>query len=52
MHERGQEPVDEHQLLLRTRAHGPLPWRGRELGLVSYVPRRARLGDEFSDHLG
>jgi hypothetical protein len=51
MHERGEEPVDEHQLVLRARAHSPLPWPGRKLGLLSGVPQRAYLCDEFNDHL-
>lgn len=52
MHERGQEPVDEHQPMLRARAHRPLPWPGRELDLVPFMPQRPHLRDEFSDHLG
>jgi hypothetical protein len=48
MHERGQETVDEHQLMLRAGAHRPLPWPGRELGLVPLVPQRAYLRNEFS----
>jgi hypothetical protein len=51
MHERGQEPVDEHQPVLRTRAHSPLPRPGRELGLVSLVPQRPYRSDDFSDHV-
>lgn len=50
MYERGQETVDEHQLMLRAGAHRPLPWPGRELGLVPLVPQRAYLGNEFSNH--
>lgn len=52
MHERGQEPVDEDQPVLRTCAHGPLPRPGRESGLKPLVPQQAYLGDEFSDHNG
>ncbi|MFJ3229341.1 hypothetical protein ACIPJS_39385 [Streptomyces sp. NPDC086783] len=51
MHERGQEPVDEHQPMFRVGAHRPLPWSGRELGLVPLVPQRAYLGNEFSNHV-
>ncbi len=50
MHERGQETVDEHQPVLRAGAHCPLPWPGRELGLVPLVPQRSYLGNEFSNH--
>lgn len=49
MHERGQETVDEHQLMLRAGAHCPLPWPGRELGLVPLVPQRTYLSNEFSN---
>lgn len=52
VHERGQEPIDEHQPVLRTRAHSALPRPGRKLGLVPFVPQRAQLCDEFSDHVG
>jgi hypothetical protein len=52
VHERGQKPVDEHQPVLRTRADGPLPRPGRKLGLVPFVPQRAQLCNEFSDHVG
>ena len=38
--ERGQEPVDKHQPVLRTRAHSPLPRPGRKPGLVPVVPQR------------
>jgi hypothetical protein len=51
MHERRQEPVDEHQPVLRTRAHRPLPRPGRELGLVSLMPQRPYLSDEFSGYV-
>lgn len=50
MHERDQETVDEHQLVLRAGAHRPLPWPERELGLVPLVPQRAYLSNEFSNH--
>lgn len=52
MHERGQEPVDEHQPVLPAGAHGPLPRPGHELGVVPFMPQRAHLGSEFSDHVG
>ncbi|BDM70098.1 hypothetical protein HEK616_35850 [Streptomyces nigrescens] len=51
LHERGQKPVDEHQLVLRARSHSPLPWPGCELALVPFVPQRAYRGDEFRDHI-
>jgi hypothetical protein len=52
MHEGGQEPVDEDQPVLRAGAHGPFPRPGRKPGLVSFMPQRAQLINEFSDHLG
>ena len=52
VHERGQEPVDEHQPVLRTRAHSTLPRPGPKLGLVPFVPQRAKFSHEFSDHVG
>ncbi|MGV9248977.1 hypothetical protein [Streptomyces sp. NPDC003710] len=51
VHERGQEPVDEDQPVLRTGAHGPLPWPGCEHGLVPFMPQRNYFGDWFSDHI-
>jgi hypothetical protein len=51
VHKHGQKPVYEHQPVLRTRAHGPLPRPGRKLDLVPFVPQRAQLCDEFSDHV-
>jgi hypothetical protein len=52
MDEGGQEPVDEHEPVLRTGAHSTLPRPRGQLGLVTLMPQRANLGDEFSDHLG
>ncbi|MDH6229249.1 hypothetical protein M2169_006305 [Streptomyces sp. MJP52] len=52
MRERRQEPVDEHQPVLRTRAHSSLPRPGRTSGPVPLMPRRTRLGHELSDHIG
>lgn len=52
VHERGQKPVDEHQPVLRSGAHSALPRTGRKLGLVPFVPQRAELCDQFSDHVG
>jgi hypothetical protein len=52
VHERGQEPIDEHQLVLRTRAHSPLPRPGRKSGLMPFMPQRTQLSHEFSDHVG
>lgn len=52
MDEGGQEPVDEHEPVLRTGAHSTLPRPRGQLGLVTLMPRRAQLGDEFSDHIG
>jgi hypothetical protein len=47
-----QQPVDEHQLVLRTSTYGLLPLAGGKSGLVSLTPQRADLSDEFSDHIG
>ncbi len=52
LHEGGQEPVDEHQPVLRHRAHSTLPRPGRNPGLVPFMPQRADLKPEFSDHVG
>lgn len=52
MDERGQEPVNEDQPVLRAGAHSPLPWPGGKLGLVPRMPQRANLGNEFGDHIG
>ncbi|WP_260470748.1 hypothetical protein [Streptomyces sp. RP5T] len=52
MDQGGQQPVDEHQLVLRTSTYGPLPLPGDEPGLLALVPQRANLSDEFSDHIG
>jgi hypothetical protein len=51
MHERGREPVDEHQPVLRARAHRQPPRPGRELGLVPLMPQRSHLSYKFSDHI-
>ena len=48
----GQEPVDEDQPVLRHRAHSTLPRPGRKPGLVPFMPQRADLTPEFSDHVG
>ena len=52
VHQRGQEPVDEHHLVLRTSAHGTLPLPGRKFGLVPLMPQRAHLSNKFSNHSG
>jgi hypothetical protein len=46
-----QQPVDEHQLVLRTSACGPLPLPGGETGLMAHVPQPADLSNESSDHI-
>lgn len=51
MDENGQEPVDEHEPVLRTGAHCPPPRPGGKPGLVTLLPQRAHFGDEFSDHI-
>ncbi|WP_328688025.1 hypothetical protein OHA74_53605 [Streptomyces phaeochromogenes] len=52
MHQGGQQPVDEHQLVLRAGTYGPLPLPGGEPGLMALMPQRADPSDEFSDHIG
>ncbi|MDX3427306.1 hypothetical protein PV440_42585, partial [Streptomyces sp. ME02-6985-2c] len=52
MDERGQEPVDEHQPVLRAGAHGPLPRSSGKFRLVTLLPQRTDLLDEFSNHSG
>lgn len=52
VHERGQEPVDEHHLVLRTSAHGTLPRPGRKPRLVPLMPQRPHFSNEFSNHSG
>lgn len=51
VHEGGQEPVDEHQPVLRACAHSPFPRPGSEPGLVTLVPQRADFRYEFSNHV-
>ncbi|MEU6987275.1 hypothetical protein ABZ946_28205 [Streptomyces sp. NPDC046324] len=48
MDERGQEPVDEHQPVLRASANGPLPHASGKPGLVTLLPQRADFLNEFS----
>jgi hypothetical protein len=52
MDQGGQQSVDEHQLVLRTGTHGPLPLPGDKSRLVALMPQRADFGDKFSDHIG
>ena len=52
VHERGQEPVDEEQPVLRAGTDRRLPWPGRKSGLVPFVPQRAQPGHEFGDRAG
>ncbi|WP_238696689.1 hypothetical protein, partial [Streptomyces sp. E5N298] len=52
MDERGQEPVDEYQPVLRAGAHRPLTRSSGKPRLVTLLPQRADLLDEFSDHSG
>ncbi|MGV9553082.1 hypothetical protein [Streptomyces ardesiacus] len=52
VHEGGQEPVDEDQPVLRTGTDSPLPWPGGKPGLVLFMPQRAKLSHEFSNHVG
>ncbi len=48
----GQQPVDEHQLVLRAGAHSTLPRPGGKPGPVTLMPRRTYLGNELSNHSG
>ncbi|MEU0235661.1 MULTISPECIES: hypothetical protein [unclassified Streptomyces] len=50
MDESGQEPVDEHRLVLSTGAYGPLPRSRGQRGPVTLMPQRAQPSDKFSDH--
>jgi hypothetical protein len=51
VHEGAQEAVDEDQSVFRARAHDPLPWPGHKSGLVAFMPQRAQLSHEFSNHV-
>ncbi|MFK4123215.1 hypothetical protein [Streptomyces longwoodensis] len=50
MDECGQQSVDKHQPVLCAGAHGPLARPGGEPRLVTLLPQRADLLDEFSNH--
>ncbi|MGC0407479.1 hypothetical protein [Streptomyces ambofaciens] len=52
VHEGGQEPVDEDEPVLGPGTDRPLPRPGRKPGLVLFMPQRAELRHEFSDHAG
>ncbi|MFJ4691753.1 hypothetical protein [Streptomyces sp. NPDC088766] len=52
VHEGGHEPVDEDQPVLRAGTDRLLPRPGRKPGLVPFMPQRAELSHEFSDHVG
>ncbi|MET7898791.1 hypothetical protein [Streptomyces mirabilis] len=52
MNQGGQQPVGEHQPVLRTATPVPASAAGSEPGLVALVPQRADLSDEFSLHIG
>jgi hypothetical protein len=52
MNQGGEQPIDEHQTVLRTGAYCSLPLPGGEPGLVVLVPQRADLNNEFSNHFG
>lgn len=52
MDQRGQQPVDEHQPLLRAGAHRPLPRASGKPRLMTLMPQRPALLDEFSNHSG
>ncbi|WP_406053642.1 hypothetical protein OG462_44055 [Streptomyces sp. NBC_01077] len=44
--------ISEDQLVLRVGACCRAPWSRREPILMPSMPQRAKLGDEFSDHVG
>lgn len=50
--EGSQEPVDEHEQVLRTGAHRALPRQGGKPGLMTLVSQRTYPGNEFSDPVG
>jgi hypothetical protein len=50
--EGGQEPVDEDQPVLHVGASRPFPRPGGKPALVPFMPQRAQLSYEFSDHTG
>ncbi|GAA2255034.1 hypothetical protein GCM10010104_60060 [Streptomyces indiaensis] len=50
-HQRGQQPVDEDELVLGPGSHSPLPRPSREPSLMLLVPQRPHLSDNFSDHI-
>jgi hypothetical protein len=52
MDERGQQPVYGHQPVLRAGAHGPPSRPGGKPRLVTLLPQRPDLVDEFSDRFG
>lgn len=52
MDERGQEAVDEHEPVLRSCAHSPLPRSSGKPRLVTLLPQRADPLDEFGNHSG
>ncbi|MFC9605330.1 hypothetical protein ACFTTN_17915 [Streptomyces niveus] len=48
----GQQPPARDQPVLRAGVHGPLPLPVDKSGLVTLMPQRADVGNEFSDHIG
>ncbi|MFE9802889.1 hypothetical protein ACFYP6_29145 [Streptomyces goshikiensis] len=50
--ERGQESVDEDQLVPCPDAVSPIPQAELQCLLAPFVPWPAHLGDEFADHIG
>ena len=49
-HQRGQQPIDEDELVLRPGSYRPLPWPSGKPSLMQLVSQRPYLSDEFSDH--
>lgn len=49
-HQRGQQPIDEDELVLRPGSCRPLPWPSSKPSLMQLVPQRPCLSNEFSDH--
>lgn len=48
--EGGQEPVDEHQPVLRTRTNRSSTGAAEQFGIPPGLPDRPQLGNEIRDH--
>jgi len=49
-HQRGQQPIEDDEVVLRPGSYRPLPWPSGKPSLMQLVPQRPYLSDEFSDH--